>query len=92
MNPSPTTGLVERLRAAVTYAYMPMAVRKLLSEAAEALSLPTPTVDREAIENAVHGALVRWSNGEQPKPIKSMVADAIIALIHPINDISEAKP
>jgi len=36
---------------------------------------------REAIEDAVHGALVRWSNGEQPKPIREMVADAILALL-----------
>lgn len=34
-------GLVERIRAAVTYQYMPMAVRRLLSEAAKALS-PAP--------------------------------------------------
>ncbi len=35
--------LVERIRAAVTYQYMPMAIRKLLSEAASALSAaPTP--------------------------------------------------
>jgi len=33
---------------------------------------------REAIEDAVHGALVRWSNGEQPKPIRAMVADAVL--------------
>lgn len=38
------------------------------------------SVDREAIEEAVHRAIVKWSNGDQPKPIKVMVADAILAL------------
>jgi hypothetical protein len=37
------TGLIERLRAAVTYQYMPMSARKLLSEAVAALALPPPT-------------------------------------------------
>jgi len=32
--------LAERLRAAITYQYMPMSVRKLLSEAAQALTTP----------------------------------------------------
>jgi len=38
------------------------------------------SVDREAIEEAVHQAIVKWSNGDQPKPIKAMVADAILSL------------
>ncbi|WP_375272085.1 hypothetical protein [Sphingomonas sp.] len=39
--------LAERIRAAVTYQYMPMQVRRLLSEAAEALS---PALDNTAVE------------------------------------------
>jgi hypothetical protein len=42
---------------------------------------PDSTVDREAVEEAAHRVIVRWSNGEQSKPLKALIADAILALI-----------
>lgn len=47
--------LYKRLRAAVKYQYMPMRVRMLLDEAAEALSTPAPAQDgREAVARLMH--------------------------------------
>jgi hypothetical protein len=43
----------------------------------------SPQDERETVEAAVHATIVRWSNGEQPKPLKAMVADAILALRQP---------
>lgn len=123
-NPSPITGLVERLREALK----PFA--DALGEVAEfdprwsdtdtiehdgfpefitvgdlrraraALSLPQPTIDREAIALALLNS-DRGMAGFPPVTSRASIpdsdgylvnADAILALLHPIDDISEAKP
>lgn len=50
----------------------------------------TDTLERrEAIEEAAHRTIVRWSNGEQPKRLAAMVADAILALSLPAREVAE---
>lgn len=45
--------LAERIRAAVTYQYMPMSVRRLLSEAEQALTTPQARSYADGVSDAV---------------------------------------
>jgi hypothetical protein len=60
-------GLAERIRAAVTYVYMPMQVRRLLSEAATALTPPSDagSTTRSGGEGVPAG-MKPWAGGDGP--------------------------